>query len=153
MKPIRIRFEEAPTQTDIEVVVRASARDEEVEALLGRIALRPPEKLLATGADGALARLDPEEVILIAVSGNVARLETERGSFTLRQTLQSLERSLAGGPFLRISRSELINLDKTEKYDFTIRGELRIELTGGIETWVARRFIPEVRRRIAGKEA
>ena len=151
MKKVHIRFEAEPSLEDIEVVVRASERDAEVEAYLERLSGKPPEGLTVTDSGGALVRLAPEKIILVSVSGNVARLETEQGSFSMRQTLQSIERSLAGQNFLRISRSELINMDKIEKYDFTVRGELRLELTGGIETWAARRCIPEVRRRINGK--
>ena len=151
MRKINIRFEADPGREDIEVLVRASERDPEVDAYIERISGKPPDGLTVTGADGALVRLAPERIILVSVSGNMARLETEQGSFTLRQTLQSIERALAGENFLRISRSELINMDKIEKYDFTVKGELRLELTGGIETWAARRCIPEVRRRIKGK--
>ena len=96
-------------------------------------------------------RLAPEKIILVSVSGNQARIETENGGFTLRQTLQNIELSLEGLSFYRISRSELINMDKIEKYDFTVRGELRLELSGGIEVWAARRCIPEVRRLLKGK--
>ena len=152
MRKINVRFEAEPSLTDIEVLVRASQRDAEVEAFLQRISGKPPDGLVVTDPDGALVRLAPEKIILVTVSGNVTRLETRQGSYTLRQTLQSIEQALAGQSFLRISRSELVNMDQIEKYDFTVRGELRLELTGGIETWVARRCIPEVRRRLKGKE-
>lgn len=152
MRKIRIRFEAAPESREIDVLIRAPERDAEVDALIERISGKPPTGLTATDADGALVRLAPEKIILISVSGNIARLETEQGGFTLRQTLQSIEQSLAGGSFLRISRSELVNMDKVEKYDFTVKGELRLELSGGIEVWASRRCIPEVRRQIKGKE-
>lgn len=152
MRKLRIRFEAAPEAREIDVLVRAPERDAEVDALIERISGKPQTGLTATDADGALVRLAPEKIILISVSGNIARLETEQGGFTLRQTLQSIEQSLAGGSFLRISRSELVNMDKVEKYDFTVKGELRLELSGGIEVWASRRCIPEVRRQIKGKE-
>ena len=41
--------------------------------------------------------------------------------------------------------------DKIERFKFVSNGTLRLELTGGIETWVARRCIPEVRSFIKGK--
>ena len=154
MRKIRIRFEAEPSLTDIDVLVRASQRDKEVDAYLERIVRvsgSSPETVTATDANGALVRLVPEQIILVSVSGNNASIVTEKGTYTLRQTLQNLERSLAGGSFLRVSRSELINMDKLEKCDFTVRGELRMELTGGIEVWASRRCIPEVRRRFKGK--
>ena len=47
---------------------------------------------------------------------------------------------------------EIVNLDKVLRYDFTLAGTLRLELTGGIETWASRRCIPVIRKRLQGKE-
>ena len=77
---------------------------------------------------------------------------TSNGSWYTRRTLQSLESDLAGRRFVRISRHELVNLDKVVRYDFTIAGSLRLELVGGMETWASRRCIPDIRRRLQGKE-
>ena len=152
MKKIRIRFEQACAEAEIEVLIRASERDAQVDALMERVSGQPPDALTATDGEGALVRLAPEKIILISVRGNHTRIETEQGVYTLRQTLQSIERILDDRRFLRISRSELVNMDKVEKFDFTIQGALRLELTGGIETWASRRCIPAVRKRIKGKE-
>ena len=54
--------------------------------------------------------------------------------------------------FLRISRFEIVNLNKVLRYDFTLAGTLRLELAGGIETWASRRCIPAIRKRLLGKE-
>ncbi len=150
MRRITVRFERTPEQDGIEVLVRAPERDAPVDALIERISGTPPDALTVTDADGALVRLSPEKIVLIRMRGNLAEITAEDGSYTLRQTLQSIERALAGGSFLRISRSELINMNKIEKYDFTVKGELRLELAGGVETWAARRCIPEIRARIKG---
>ena len=45
-------------------------------------------------------RLPPEKIVLIRMRGNLAEITAEDGSYTLRQTLQSIERALAGGSFL-----------------------------------------------------
>ena len=152
MKKIRTRFESAPGSPEIEIVLRASERDAEVDAILERISGKPPEGLTATDAEGALVRLPPEKIILISMHGNLARIEAKDGVYSLRQTLNSIEQTLAGQGFLRVSRSELVNMRKIEKYDFTARGTLRLVLTGGIETWASRRCIPAVRARLTGKE-
>ncbi len=151
MRKLNIRFQRDPKLEETDVLIRAPERDGEVEALIRRISGEPPEGLTVTGKDGALVRLMPEKILLISMNGNLARLVTETETYTLRQTLQSIEQTLADRDFLRISRSELINMNKIEKYDFTVKGELRLELTGGIETWAARRCIPAIRARLYGK--
>lgn len=153
MKTIRIRFQTDPDERNIDVLVRSRERDEEVETLLERISGSRMDRLAVTDAGGVQVRLHPGEIILVSMRGNVARLETQTGSYTVRQTLQTIERALEGFHFLRISRSELINMDRIEKIDFTVKRELRLELTGGIETWASRRYIPMIRERIGRKEA
>ena len=78
MRKIHIRFEAEPSLDDIDVLVRASARDSEVDAFLERISGKPPDGLTVYDPGGAMVRLSPEKIILISVSGNVLRLETER---------------------------------------------------------------------------
>lgn len=152
MRTIQVRFQQDPDEQNIDVLVRARERDEEVEALLARISGSRPDRLTVTAADGTQVRLRPEEIILVSMRKQQARIETQTGSYTVRQTLQTIEQALEGCNFLRISRSELINMDKIEKIDFTVKRELRLELTGGIETWASRRCIPAVRARLKGKE-
>lgn len=71
---------------------------------------------------------------------------TSDGSYYLRQTLQGLEEKVDGRRFVRISRYELVNLDRVRRYDFTVAGTLRVELEGGMETWASRRCIPAIRK-------
>lgn len=152
MRKIKIRFQREPDEREIDVLIRASERDAEVDALIRRISGKPPDGLTVKDSGGALVELAPEQIILISVRGNQLQIETEGGSYTLRQTLQSVERGLTGRSFLRISRHELVNMDKVQKYDFTVNGTLRLELAGGMETWASRRCIPAIRRRLNGKE-
>jgi DNA-binding LytR/AlgR family response regulator len=80
------------------------------------------------------------------MNGKQVEFITEDGVWYMRRTLQSLEDVLDMHRFLRISRFEIINLDKVIRYDFTVSGTLRMELAGGMETWASRRFIPTIRR-------
>lgn len=85
------------------------------------------------------------------MNGKVVDLITDDGIWHIRQTLQNLEDNLDKQRFVRISRYEIVNVEKILKYDFTVAGTLRIELTGGMETWASRRCIPAIRRRLTGK--
>lgn len=151
MKNISVRFEPDPTLTHIDVVVRAPERDAEVEALLDRLSDRPPDTLAVFDGGGSLRALPAGEIILASVDGKLVNIVTEDGSWYTRRTLQSLEEELDERRFLRISRYELVNLDKVLRYDFTLAGTLRLELQGGMETWASRRCIPAIRRRLLGK--
>ena len=148
MRKIRVLFEEDPSLKEIEVRVRAPERDAETDALIARISNEAPEALVVTGEDGALIKLLPDEIISVSVSGKFVRIVTENQCCAVRQPLQTFEDKLETAKFVRISRYEIVNLDKVLKFDFTLGGTLRLELAGGMETWASRRNIPLIRKKL-----
>ena len=152
MKKINIRFEKDASLDTIEVLVKASEQDTAVSALLERISGKAPGQLTVTDVDGALLKISPSDIVLVSVNGKLVQIVTEKSRYTLRTALQSLEERLEKGRFVRISRYEIVNLDKVRKFDFTLGGTLRLELAGGMETWASRRNIPLIRKKLTGKE-
>lgn len=152
MKKITVRFEKAPSEGGIEVVVRADKRDEEVEALISRIQNGIADTVNATDENGSTVVVRASDIITLSVDGKRTDVITADNRYYLIQSLQSLEGQLDEDMFIRISRYEIINLTKVVRYDFTLSGTLRIELEGGIETWASRRCIPVIRKRLSGKE-
>ena len=152
MKRIEVRFERDRDLDHIDVLVRAPERDSAVARLMEDISGKPSDSLTVTDTDGMTRRIVTDDLIAVSVRDKLTLLTAEDGRYTVRQSLQNIERALDPGRFLRISRHELINRDKIERFEFMSNGTLRLELAGGIETWVARRCIPEVRSFIKGKE-
>ena len=152
MKKIKVIFEQDQTLDAIEVTVRASERDAEVAVLLERIDGRSPEPLVVTDSDGALIKIAPDDVVSVSVSGKYTQLVTEKNRYTMRQPLQALENMPEFDRFVRISRYELVNIDKVVKFDFTLGGTLRLELAGGMETWASRRNISLIRNKLTERK-
>ncbi len=152
MKKKEVRFERDPSLDHIEILIRAPEEDAEVELLMEQLTARTQDPLTVFDGNGLAQTLRPEEIISASMDGKLVNIVTEEGSWYTRRTLQSLENVLDPRRFLRISRYELVNLDKVLRYDFTVAGTLRLELVGGIETWASRRCIPQIRRRLVGKE-
>ena len=151
LKKVHIRFEQDASLDHIDVVIRAPDQDDSVTDLINRISARPPDMLTAYDENGNVRKLDQKKIVLASVNGKVVDLITDDGIWHIRQTLQNLEDNLDKQRFVRISRYEMVNVEKILKYDFTVAGTLRIELTGGMETWASRRCIPAIRRRLTGK--
>ena len=148
MEKLNIRFEEDASLDGVEVIVRARERDAEVEALLGRIGGKTPDQLAVTDSDGAQLYVSFADIVLVSVNGKTVQIVTEKDRYTLRTALQSIEDRLENRRFVRISRYEIVNLDKVLRYDFTLAGTLRLELCGGMETWASRRNIPLIRKKL-----
>lgn len=146
MKEIKVRFEQCPALEQIEVVIRAAAQDADVDRLMSQLSASTAELLTVTATTGELMRIPVNDIVSAAVFNKLTLIVTESGSCTVRQPLQSLEQDLEGGRFVRVSRHELVNLDKVRKFDFTLDGTLRLELAGGMETWASRRNIPQIRK-------
>lgn len=152
MKKLNIRFEQDKTLSDIDVVLRASEMDSDVEALMKQLAQYMPQKLTVLDRDGCTCVVDESDIYTISADGKLVRILTSKGAYSAKQTLQNMEAMLSERMFLRVSRFELINLSKVRKYDFTIGGTLRIEFEGGMESWASRRYIPLIKEKLSREE-
>jgi two-component system, LytTR family, response regulator len=71
---------------------------------------------------------------------NYVRLHSGSETFTIRGTLESLAQQLDPEQFVRINRSELVNLDRVKEMQPWFHGERRIVLKDGRELVWTRRF-------------
>lgn len=152
MKKIKVIYINAPDVFDIEVTVRAPERDAQVEELIELISSNETDTLTGTDSGGAMCNINISDIISVSAYGKKVQIVTGKERYTVRQPLQAVEAKLETRRFARISRYEIINLDKVQKYDFTLSGTLRLELAGGMETWASRRNIPVIRKKLSGKE-
>ena len=152
MRKIRLKTEIDPSLKETEVIIRAPEEDDETAALASQILSGFPKTLTIQGADGVLLNIPMKDIVSISVDRKQVCIATEEEKYIVRQSLNSLEEKLVSGRFVRISRFEIVNLDKVRKYDFTMGGTLRLELAGGIETWASRRNIPMIRGKLKKEE-
>ena len=151
MKKINVRFEVDKTTDDIDVVIRAAEKDDQIVSLIEKLSARGSVKLTLLDRNNCSCVIDEEEIVLVSADGKNVRVTATSGIYCAKQSLQSIE-ELLSRKFLRVSRFELINLSMVRKYDFTIGGTLRIEFNNGMETWASRRYIPLIRQRLSGEE-
>jgi two-component system LytT family response regulator len=77
---------------------------------------------------------------------NYVRLHAGAEEFTIRETLENLASRLDPEQFVRISRSELVNLDRVKEMQPWFHGERRIVLRDGRELVWTRRFRANAQR-------
>ena len=151
LKKINIRFRPDLSLDHVDVLISAAEQNDEVTALMDMLSGRFAETLPVFDKNGMFRQLPTADIILISMNGRQVEFITEDGAWYMRRTLQSLEDVLDMHRFFRISRFEIVNLDKVTRYDFTVSGTLRMELAGGMETWASRRFIPIIRKALLEK--
>lgn len=151
MKKINVRFEKENALNDIEIVIRADKRDEQINALIEKLTQNETVRLTVLDNNNCPSVIDEKEIVFVSADGKNVQFVTVHGKYRAKQTLQSVENILSDY-FLRVSRYEIINLKMVRKYDFTLGGTLRIEFENGMETWASRRYIPLIKERLSREE-
>lgn len=149
MKNIDVVFENNPNLNNIIVTVSASQKDDQIDFLMDLIRNSGGNDLFVTDDKNNIRRITEDRIIRIQVDNKNLSISTDDGEFKLKRTLQEMEYLLNSSMFLKISRFEIINLQKVKKFDFTITGTLRIEFEDGSFTWASRRFIPIIKQRLS----
>ncbi len=133
-----------PSLTEVTVTVRAPTRTAEVDALLNRLAAGDTP-LLGFRDDGATVPLEADAVLRFYSEGKDVRAQTEDSVFTVQERLYELEHLLAGQPFARVSRSEIVNLKRVTALGLSLTGTIRMTLTGGTVCYVSRRYAKRIK--------
>ena len=152
MKKVKVIFEEDPTLDGIEITIRAAENDEQTKALEARLTGGKTDTLSGVDGDGNVCIFDINDIISVSASGKKVHIITTSNKYTARSSLNEIEKKLTDKRFVRISRYEIVNLDKIIKYNFTLGGTLRLELYGGMETWASRRNIPIIRKKLTERK-
>ena len=104
-------------------------------------------------------RLDPvpvwrEEERLMMAQGDFLRFfadgkgvsaQTADGTYETRLRLYELEERLDPRRFVRISNSEIVNLDRVTALDLSLTGTIRMTLDETVQTYVSRRHVKKIK--------
>ena len=151
VRRVNVRLAIDQGRPDIDVLVTAPVRDEQVEALMTRIEDPLAGTLAVFDGEGESVLLDEGAVISISTDNKKLRVNTEEGVYLLRDSLQNVECRLNSSAFLRVSRYEIINLSKVRRFDFSVVGALRIAMADGSDVWASRRYIRTIKNRLQEK--
>ena len=77
--------------------------------------------------------------------GKGVAAQTEEGEWEVRLRLYELEEALDQRKFVRISNSEIINLDRVTAVDLSVTGTIRMTLDGKTECYVSRRYVKKIK--------
>ena len=90
--------------------------------------------------NGRIIFVRPETIDWIEADGNYARLHTEDGAHYVRETLAGLESQLPAGKFMRISRSNIVNLDRVKELQPLFYGDFTVILQNGSRLSMSRTY-------------
>lgn len=140
---MKVELNIEPSLPDVTVVIHAPARTEEVERLLARLSEQEDSLLGFRGTEAVM--LAPETILRFYGEDKEVRAQTAEGVYTVRHRLYELEERLDRQQFVRISHSEIVNLRQVTGLDLGLTGTIRMTLTGGVTTYVSRRYVKKIK--------
>ena len=129
------------------VISTAEITDEVNEAVKKLNHLPDNSSDIITGfSDERAEILSPDDIYRIYSESQKVLAVTDKGVYRIRMRLYQVEQKLAERKFVRISNSEIINLNKTANFDLSFVGTIQVKLKNGESTFVSRRYVSEIKK-------
>ncbi|MCR5684523.1 MAG: LytTR family transcriptional regulator [Lachnospiraceae bacterium] len=107
-------------------------------------------KIACTDGRGNRCMLSPGDIVSVYAEGQKVMVLGENDTYTVSRKLYELEQELGDRHFVRISKSEIINIRKIKKLDMSVIGTIRIITRNGHETYVSRRNVSKIKEKFMG---
>ncbi len=143
---MKVEIQIDPSLEEPVVVLRTPSPTEEVEALAARLRGEAAPRPFTVYQERETVRVSRSMVLRFYAEGKGVFCQTGKGVFSVRQRLYELEEELAGTRFVRVSNSEIVNLDRVTGLDLTLAGTIKMTLEGGTVCWVSRRYVKKIRQ-------
>ena len=90
MKKINVRFEADKTIDDVEIVIRAAEKDDQIVSLIEKLSADESVKLTLLDRNNCSCVIDEEEIVLVSADGKNVRVTATGGKydFTIGGTLR-----------------------------------------------------------------
>lgn len=129
------------------VISTAEITDEVNEAVKKLNHLNDNGSDIITGfSDERAEILSPDDIYRIYSESQKVLAVTDKGVYRIRMRLYQVEQKLVERKFVRISNSEIINLNKTANFDLSFVGTIQVKLKNGESTFVSRRYVSEIKK-------
>lgn len=141
---VEIKLDE--TLSEPSAVIRTPKLDEETRRTVSLLQAMSRQPFVLSGwRDGKLEVIPFETIIRIYAEDRKVLARTVKDIYQLRFRLYELEKKLDPNMFVRISNSEIINLNHAVRFDFSFSGTIGVVMTDTEKTYVSRRFVPALK--------
>lgn len=131
--------------TEPKIIVITSSMTEDVQNIIKKLSEDSP-KIISGSRDEKLEILDQTDLIHIYANSGKVFAVTDKGEYIIRLRLYELEERLKDSQFVRISNSEIINLNKVKSFDLSFTGTICVKLSNDAVTYVSRRYVSKVKK-------
>ncbi len=131
--------------SEIELLVCHKESNEQVRKLVRELNDFVNENLIGTDFRGDKCKIAVSDVVRFYADGSKVMAEVGKECYTIPYKLYELEEKLDEKQFIRISKSEIVNIRKIKKLDLSYTGTIKVILTNQTETYTSRRNVKKLK--------
>ena len=133
------------SQIEPKIIIKTSKLTQEVENIMNIISQQNPS-IISGIKDEKLEIIDENAIIAVFAQDGKVYADTKNGIYELKLRLYELENILDKTRFVRISKSEIINLKAVKNFDLSFTGTRSVEMKNGKISYVSRRFVSKIKK-------
>ncbi|GHU54111.1 transcriptional regulator [Clostridia bacterium] len=126
------------------VIVIAKELSEEVNEL-AKMLSNSRLQLIVGFKDNNAVVVEVEKIIRIYAANQKVYIVADDGEYVSRLRLYEFEERLPHNTFVRVSNSEIINLQKVKDFDLSFSGSICVRFINGKTTYVSRRYVAKIK--------
>lgn len=142
---VEIIIDETIKETTVKIF--SNTYSKEVENIKNNIT-KIEKNVITVFEDEDILLINNEKVIRAYAENKHVYVESIEGRYKTRLKLYELEERLNKQNFIRISKSEIINLNYVKRLDLSFTGTIGVELLNGKVSYVSRRNLKEFKKAI-----
>ncbi len=130
---------------ETELHVCKDTMDEEVKRILGELHAMYDPSVAGTDERGNRCMIQPADIVTFYAEKQKVFAKDNEKTYTIPRTLSDMEKELESYGFVRISKSEIVNLRKIKSLDMSFTGTIRVIMKNGYETYTSRRNVAKLK--------
>ena len=140
---VEIIIDESIEETNVRIY--SNKYYKEVENIRDALTEKLVDKIVAFQSKEVFI-LSFDEIIRIYAQDKSVYVKTKDNTYTTRLTIYEFESKADRRNFIRISKSEIVNLDYVKRLDLSFTGTIAVELVNGDVSYVSRRKLKEFKK-------
>ncbi|GHT85653.1 transcriptional regulator [Bacteroidia bacterium] len=102
-------------------------------------------QLIVGFKDNNAVVVETRKIVRIYTANQKVYIVADDGEYVSRLRLYEFEERLPNNTFVRVSNSEIINLQKVKDFDLSFSGSICVRFINGKTTYVSRRYVAKIK--------
>lgn len=140
---IKIEFNKAYKEP--EIIILTDKMTDDIDRIFKMLS-DEKSQIIAGIKNDRVEVLEPNDIIRVYANSKKVFAVTDKGEYMLRLRLYEAEERLSLNQFVRISKSEIINLKKVNNFDLNFAGTICVRFFNNEVTYISRRYVSEIKK-------